>query len=213
MRHTFHVRHVVAATVLLASTAAVVLAGPPLICHPFDIGTARSLPFGNGSRDWRAVDPSYDRARLVDDTLALLTPSTPVVVRMETLRRAIAYVTDDRIRAEALLAAVQARAVTAPETDAEALALFDAAYLVDAYQQMKGYGTGLDTLTRGADGYAMLRAAMQRRPDDPAMHLAAALMTGAKDRRSMHAAHVQKARDGARTDALVARNVASHLTD
>jgi hypothetical protein len=213
MRHTFAVRHVLAASALIASTAALVLAGPPLICHPFDIGTAKSLPFGDASRNWRAVDPDYDRSRLVDDTLALLTPSTPVVVRMETLRRAIAYVGDDRTRAAALLAAVQARAVKAPKSDAEALALFDAAYLVDAYQQMKGYGTGLDTLTGGADGYAMLRTAMQRRPDDPAMHLAAALMTSGKDRRPLHAAHVQKARDGARADALVARNVASHLTN
>ena len=213
MRHTFAVRHVLAASALIVSTAALVVAGPPLICHPFDIGTATSLPFGDASRNWRAVDPDYDRSRLVDDTLALLTPSTPVVVRMETLRRAIAYVSDDRSRAEALLAAVQARAVKAPKSDAEALALFDAAYLVDAYQQMKGYGTGLDTLTGRADGYAMLQTAMQRRPDDPAMHLAAALMTSAKDRRSLHAAHVQKARDGARADALVARNVASHLTN
>ena len=149
----------------------------------------------------------------MDDALALLTPSTPVVVRMETLRRAIAYVSDDRPRAEALLVAVQARAAKAPKTDAEALTLFDAAYLVDAYQQMKGYGTGLDTLTGGADGYAMLRTAMERRPDDPAMHLAAALMTSARERRAMHAAHVQKAREGARADALVARNVASHLDE
>jgi hypothetical protein len=213
MRHTFAVRHVLAASALIVSTAALVLAGPPLICHPFDIGTARSLPFGDASRDWRAVDPAYDRSRLVDDTLALLTPSMPVVVRMETLRRAIAYVSNDRPRAEALLVAVQARAVKAPKSDAEALALFDAAYLVDAYQQMKGYGTGLDTLTGGADGYAMLRTAMQRRPDDPAMHLAAALMTSGKERRSVHAAHVQKAREGARADALVARNVVSHLVE
>lgn len=213
MRHMLAVRHAVAASVLIISTASVVLAGPPLICHPFDIGTARSLPFGDTTRNWRAVDPSYDRTRLVDDTLALLRPSTPVVVRMETLRRAIAYVSGDRSRAEALLAAVQARAVKSPTNDAEALALFDAAYLVDAYQQMKGYGTGLDALTGGADGYAMLRVAMQRRPGDPAMHLAAALMTSAGERRPMYAAHVQKARDGARADALLARNVASHLAD
>lgn len=213
MRHPFAVRHILVASALTVSTAALVLAGPPLICHPFDIGTAKSLPFGETSRSWRAVDPAYDRARLVDDTLALLTPSAPVVVRMETLRRAIAYVSDDRPRAKALLAAVRARAVKTPTTEAEALALFDAAYLVDAYQQMKGYGTGLDTLTGGADGYAMLRAAIQVRPDDPAMHLAAALMTHGKDRAGLHAIHVGKARAGARVDALVARNVATHLAN
>jgi hypothetical protein len=39
------------AAVLLSRPA---LAGPPLLCFPFDIGTARSLPMGNG--DWRATD-------------------------------------------------------------------------------------------------------------------------------------------------------------
>jgi len=213
MRYAICARHVLAASVLLASTAAVVLAGPPLICHPFDIGTAASLPFGDASRNWRAVDPTYDRARLVADTLSLLTPKTPVVVRMETLRRAVAYVSDDRARADALLAAIRGRAVKAPNTDAEALALFDAAYLIDAYQQMKGHGAGLDTLTRGADGYAMLRTVMERRPGDAAMHLAAALMTSTPERRHLHAAHVEKARAAGRTDTLVARNVASHLTN
>lgn len=207
------VRRAIGTLALVAITAPLAWAGPPLICHPYDIGAATSLPFGDATRNWRAVDPSYDRTRLVDDTLALLTPSTPVLVRMETLRRAIAYVADDRVRAEALLAAVRARGVTVPGNEAQALALFDAAYLVDAYQQMKGYGTGIDTLTGGADGYAMLRTALQQRPDDPAMHLAAALMTSRKDRRDLHAAHVQKARAGAVTDSLVARNVASHLVE
>lgn len=65
------------------------LAGPPLICHPFDIGNARSLPW-SGS-EWRAVDKNYNINRLVEDTLGLLTPGTPVLVRMETLRRATVY--------------------------------------------------------------------------------------------------------------------------
>lgn len=213
MMQPYSFRRVLAVSAILFSTVTLALAGPPLICHPFDIGTAKSLPFGDASRNWRAVDPSYDRSKLVTDTLALLTPATPVVVRMETLRRAIAYVSDDRPLAQALLTAVQARAVKAPTSDAQALALFDAAYLVDAFQQMKGHESGLDTLTGGADGYAMLQAALQVRPNDPAMHLAAALMTSAKERKAMHAGHAQKARDGARADALVARNVASHLVE
>ena len=207
------VGRLLASSLVIAITAAAAFAGPPLICHPFDIGTARSLPFGDVSRNWRAVDPAYDRTRLVGDTLALLTPETPVVVRMETLRRAIAYVADDRALAQELFTAVQKRAVKTPKTQVEALALFDAAYLVEAYQQMKGYGSGIEGLTAGADGYAMLRAAMAVRPDDPAMHLAAALMTGSKERQALHAMHVQKAKAGGRTDALVARNVASHLVE
>src|SRR5471030_2220606 len=74
------------AAVLLARPA---LAGPPLLCFPFDIGSARSLPMGHGG--WHATDPTYDVSRLVPDTLALLTPTAPVMVRMETIRRATIY--------------------------------------------------------------------------------------------------------------------------
>ena len=38
---------------LLIASAVPALAGPPLICHPFDIGTAASLPFGSTSEGWR----------------------------------------------------------------------------------------------------------------------------------------------------------------
>jgi len=109
------------------------LAGPPLLCFPFDIGTARSLPMGTGG--WRAIDPSYDVTRLVDDTVALLTPETPVIVRMETLRRATVYASADAGVAEALLKALQARAAV-PTADAP-LAVFDFGYLVETYKQAK----------------------------------------------------------------------------
>jgi hypothetical protein len=106
-------------TLAVAGTA---LAGPPLICHPFDIGTARSLPIGPADGGWSSIDRTYDRSRLVTDTLALLTPSTPTLVRMETLRRATMYVTDDVAAAGQLLQALRARASKTPATRAEALA-------------------------------------------------------------------------------------------
>src|SRR6185436_15560033 len=65
-------------------------AGPPLICHPYEIAHAQSLPWANPG-EWRAVKSDYDLNRLVNDTLALLTPNTPVIVRMETMRRATVY--------------------------------------------------------------------------------------------------------------------------
>src|SRR5262249_60263876 len=61
------------------------LAGPVLICKTYEIGAAKSLPWGGS--DWRSVKPDYDINRLVEDTMALLTPDTPVVVRMGALRR------------------------------------------------------------------------------------------------------------------------------
>src|SRR5882724_2084668 len=58
-------------------------AGPPLICHPIEIGQAKSLPWvefnHKGSTD-------YDLKKLSRDTLAILDSNTPVLVHMETLR-------------------------------------------------------------------------------------------------------------------------------
>ena len=67
------------ASLVLASPA---FAGPPLLCFPFDTGGVRTLPMGAGG--WKVVDTKYDVSRLADDTIALLTPTTPVVARMET---------------------------------------------------------------------------------------------------------------------------------
>src|SRR5215467_2497445 len=74
------------------------LAGPVLICKSYEIGAAKSLPWGGS--DWRSVKPDYDINRLVEDTMALLTPDTPVLVRMETLRRAVIYAAWSRVDRE-----------------------------------------------------------------------------------------------------------------
>ena len=84
---------------LAISTLAVLLgfttvahAGPPLICHAIDIGDAKSLPWvefnHTGSTD-------YDLKNLSRDTLAILDSNTPVLVHMETLRRATIYARQD----------------------------------------------------------------------------------------------------------------------
>ncbi len=55
--------------------AAPALAGPPLICHAIDIGTAQSLPWS--STGWNLTGhENYDVGRVVADTLALLVPET-----------------------------------------------------------------------------------------------------------------------------------------
>ena len=120
---------------------ALVQAGTPLICHPYAIGRAKTLPGTDG--DWKGVNPNYDRTNLVRDTLALLTPETPIIVRMETMRRAAIYATaglrgwtndqgfsdEDRANANAILAKLQERAKTAKDAD-RALALFDEGFFV-----------------------------------------------------------------------------------
>jgi len=123
-------------TVILLGSAALVvarpaLAGPPLLCHPFEIGAARSLPMGH---DWQEIDPSYDPSHLVSDTLAILTPEAPVRVRMETIRRATVYAARNRTLADALLSALQDRA-RHPDPKTAALAVFDFGYLVETYRE------------------------------------------------------------------------------
>ncbi|HMB79433.1 MAG TPA: hypothetical protein VKI43_05180 [Vicinamibacterales bacterium] len=113
------------AAVLLSRPA---LAGPPLLCFPFEIGSARSLPMGHGS--WRDTDPKYDASHLVADTLALLTPSTMPIVRMETLRRATVYASANPTLAADLMSALKKRSAAR-----ESLAAFDYGYLVEAYRE------------------------------------------------------------------------------
>jgi hypothetical protein len=66
----------VAAAVLMLGNARPALAGPPLLCHPYDIGKAQSLPWQG--HEWWPGRSGYNVANLVTDTMAILTPSTPV---------------------------------------------------------------------------------------------------------------------------------------
>jgi len=53
----------------------------------------KSLPWtaSTNPKDWNTRKADYDTRRLADDTLALLSDQTPVIARMETLRRAALY--------------------------------------------------------------------------------------------------------------------------
>ena len=161
-----------AAAVLAARPA---LAGPPLLCHPFDIGAARSLPMGTGG--WQDVDRRYDVSRLLDDTLGLLAPSTPVTVRMETIRRATIYAAAHPKPANALLAALQDRAKSATASTA-ALAAFDFGYLVETYKEAKflfrEQVPAIDTI----DGYQIVLKAHALRPDAAMQHAAKLILDG-----------------------------------
>ena len=193
---------------LVCATSA--LAGPPLICHSIGIGNAQSLPWS--SQDWNlSGTETYDVKNLVGDTLALLNPTTSVLVRMETLRRATLYAQKDAQVARELLAKLQARA-SAAETAGhpDALAFFDAGYLAETYKQWLGKEP--QNPATGVDGYASVKKAISLRGQDPQMEFAAALITlgGPKDE---HRAHVLGAAAGAKHDALLARNLASRFPD
>lgn len=193
-------------------------AGPPVLWHRFDIGTARSLPWSD-SNEWWKGDPAYDIQRLVADTEALLTPSMPIVVRMETLRRAAVYASLDTAVAERLLARVRARVDHARRvSDNSGLASFDAAYLMATLRQIselaheaqfRDRARRVQPLSGLAEADAHLKDALARRPADPALAFAAAIILAGRDTAASRA-HAEAARRGLGGAALVAANI-DHL--
>jgi hypothetical protein len=191
-----------------AATAAVLwttaAAGPPTICHPVAIGDARSLPWsGNG----RTSD--YAPKTVVADTLRILDEESSPLVHMETLRRATVYIDRNRERALELLCGIMAAALDGDAAGTpDALAWFDAGYLVQCFQQ-----NGLDLnvaggAARGVAGYGWVRKAMALRPDEAELEFGAAILTmmaGIPE----HQAHRDRARALAKDGTLLAENLRS----
>ena len=188
--------------------AAAVYAGPPLICHSIQIGEAHSLPWV--SHNWNlSGSETYDVKNLVQDTLGILNPSTPVLVRMETLRRATLFARKDPLIAKELLVKLHARATDSESAGhADALAWFDAGYLAEAYKQWLTKESG--NPAAGTDGYAWVKKAIASRGTDPQMEFAAALIT-LSGPEAEHREHVARATAGAKQDALLAQNLVSRF--
>jgi hypothetical protein len=183
-------------------------AGPPLVCWPFDIGNAKSLPWGGPG--WRAKNPDYDLHRLVDDTIALLSTDASVIVRMETLRRATVFAMDDAQIGNQLYSRLSARTQeTQLKGTAKALALFDLGYLIETYKQTSAVTSNLN-FARSLDGYSSVLKAIQLRGNDPEMEFAAALIS-IDPRHSDHQEHLQKAVAGTSDNSLLARNLVAHF--
>lgn len=186
--------------------------GTPLICHPYAIGSAPSLPSGEG----KGTDTNYDRSQLTADTLRLLTPETPVIVRMETLRRAaiyasgnlrhwqgLSYTSDDRKIAADLVQALRERTVAKvnPHKD---LALFDLGFFAETLRQT--------SLNPALEGYPLLIKVAEMRPNDPDVQFALALASAYPERRPDYSTHLAKARAGSRSGTLLAQNLQSHFS-
>ena len=192
-----------------------VFAGPPLICHPYEIGSAKSLPT---PQDNLGFIDSYDRKKLVPDVLALLIPDAPVIVRMETLRRAAIYATgnlrkwkhsgggaytaEDKELAFALLQKLRERSTAAAATD-RALALFDLGFYAETLRQ-----TDIDP---ALSGYDLLLKARELRNNDPEIEFALALAS-ARPKRDEQSQHLAKAKAAAKENSLLATNLASHFS-
>ena len=213
----------------LFTLAQIAKSGPPLICHALDIGNAKSLPWNSDM--WSLSGKTdYDLTRLVQDTLELLAPSTPAIVRMETIRRATLYAQKDQRIAKELLLKLRSRALDSEAKEpalseakrrADALAWFDLGYLVECYKQANLTYKKLDSggweavvnsnPASGLDGYAWVEKAISLRGLDPEMEFAAALIS-LQDKQADHHEHVRKAVAGAKADPLLATNLATHFS-
>jgi hypothetical protein len=200
------------AVVIVLASASPALAGPPLICHPFDTGSTKLLTWGTGE-GWNTPHRSYDVKKLTADTIAALDADEAVLSRMENLRRATIYAMKDPAIAHQLLTAVMGRALS---TNPSARAWFDAGYLVEAYKQGVHLRAGNGFFDRDAwkatdetlrvDGYGLVKKAIQMVGTNAEMEFAASLMTQGATATS----HRSKAAAAAARGSYLASNLAKY---
>ena len=205
---------VVSCALAVLLVAAPAFAGPPFLCHQFEIGSAKSLPWMEG--DWLGTRSDYDVTRVVADTQTLLATDMTTLVRMETLRRAALYASRDRALAERLVASLAARVDAADKTGRiDALAIFDLGYTLEAMNEVEtlGHYMGSDLAARGRalagmtrpdDGRALILKSASLRIDDAGIAFALALIERGENRLP----HLLKARAAARQDRILATNLA-----
>ena len=202
---------VIAAAVVLFALATPALAGPPLICHPFQTEGGKLIAWGTGS-GWNTPDRSYDIKKLVADTTAVLTPDAPILTRMENLRRAAIYAMKDPVIAHELLKSTMNRALG---TTSNELAWFDAGYLIETYKQASAirelrngdtHAWAAVDETLKVDGYNWVKKSMAMTKATPEMEFAASLMT----RGQAASGHRAKALAGATKGSVLAKNLAAN---
>ena len=192
-------------------------AGPPLICHPLTAGSAELLRWGGG-HDWNSPDRAYNVEQLTADALRLLSSDAPLLARMENLRRAAIYATSRPETAAALLEALLARIPSGAPGPEDALAWFDAGYLIEAYRQMAmidGQDLLASTPTPSSshaevndlDGYRMLGKALELGGANAEIEFARSMMT--RDAAAA-AEHWRQASARAPSGSLLARNLAAY---
>lgn len=190
---------------VLATLALPARAHPYLAERAVQIGEGRSLPW-NGETDFGLVADYEVKTRLVPDTLAFLTPTTPPLVRFETLRRAALYLSprcstpEDslplRVQLARRLQARVDRQGLVPRV--RALSRFDAGCFAALCAKDR-------TLSSGRDGYAMAEQALSELPEAAAeIHylLARIAPPGNADE-----THWAAALGGAEDDTLLADNI------
>ncbi len=200
---------------LLPAPARTPAMGPPIMCFPIDIGDAKSLPWG-ASGDAFSTRGGYSKASLVQDTLTLLKTAESPLTRMETLRRAVAYIDRDKAMATELLAKLAWIALDAEaggESPWRATAWLDAGFLAVCLDEMSvpiGWEPGVSD---GVTGYAWLKKAIAYAPDNAVFQYAAALAVHparSKGTQETYRSHLDRARAGAPKGSLLAANIERH---
>jgi hypothetical protein len=174
-------------------------AGTQLLCRQYDIGDETSLPW-KANTGWGEPAPGYAREQVVADTLKLLTPERPVLVRMETLRRAAQYTQRNLPLQRELMAALMARVLEAESrSSADARAWFDAGYLASTFELSRE-----PVPIASVDGYRWIQRALALRAE-PEMHFAAALIHF--EMPDKPGPHLTQAFEGAKPGSPLARNL------
>lgn len=192
-------------TMSLCATSA--LAGPALLCHTFDIGDAKSLPWIG--HNWNlSGSETYNTNNLPADTIAILDGDSTVLVHMETLRRAALYGQKNPQALKQLLVRLVGRSDAVGQDQASAF--FDLGYFVATLHELHLVYKDFTNPAQGLDGNGLIKKAIQLRGNDPQMEFAAALITmdGPSDE---HNAHAKLALAGAPSNPLLLRNLGDHF--
>jgi hypothetical protein len=201
------IRYAIATTFLLALITTSTLAGPPLLCHVFDIGSAKSLPWIG--HNWNLTgSESYDTNNLATDTLTILDSDPTVLVHMETLRRAALYGQKNPTALKQLLVKLKMRA----DNSANSISSFDVGYLAAILNQIHWIYKDSSNPAQSLDAYALIKRALAVYPNDPQLQFAAALVT-LNGPAAEHQQYAQNALAGAKSDALLARNLSNHFRE
>jgi hypothetical protein len=196
--------------------ASAVRLGPPIICHPYEIGDCETLVWGKSPLKGKR---GYDRKKLVKQTIGFLAQQEAAIERMETIRRAAIYVDGDRELGLELLSRLSWRAMDAEAAGKpSAAAWFDAAFLVACFDEVGPHVIGQAGVSQGVAGYAWMERAIELGAKegeiDAGLVLGAAMMVHPMMRQSrdgLYAVHMATALDAASRHSLEAKNIAAEI--
>lgn len=218
--------------VALGAAAAAAL-GPPIACHPVAIEKGAALPWDQGGKPTRK---NVTLDSIVKDFEAAVRDQPGVLVRMEALRRAAAFINghgNERSRQQAVALLFGAIAAKALDGEAagkpDAKAWFDAGFLVQCCAQSGTplqFGAGIAETVAGyayvKRGVELARASKDERVAE--MEFGAALMTHPVMRKGsrkgepgvggdIYDAHLRAAVAGAESGSLLEQNLEAHLAN